>query len=66
MRKMGFFAIAATLALVAVGAWATSTASTSQARVDVLPVVQIDTMQMTTNAKDMPETEFVDYTFVYN
>jgi hypothetical protein len=66
MRKIGLFAAVATLALVAVAAWGTSTASTTYARFDVVPAAQIDTRQLVAAAKEMPEIEFVDYTFVYN
>jgi hypothetical protein len=66
MRKIGLSVAVAALALVAIGAWGASTATTTQARFDAVEGTQIDPAQLTMNAKDMPETEFVDYTFVYN
>jgi hypothetical protein len=63
MRKIGLFAAVATLVLVGVGAWA---GSTSQARVDVVPGIRFDPAELMVNTKDLPEVEFVDYTFVYN
>ena len=66
MRKIALSAVVATSALAAVAAWAASTASTTYARVDVLPGAQIDLAQLMMNATDLPEMEFVDYTFVYN
>ncbi len=64
MRKIGLFtAAAAALVLVGVGAWA---GSTSHARVDALPGDRFDPAELMMNTKDLPEVEFVDYTFVFN
>ena len=55
---------AACLALVAgIGAWATST---TQARVATPAGDPLDPMQIMSSAKNLPATEFVDYTFVFN
>ena len=52
------------LAVSFIGGWATST---SQARVATLAGDPINPSQiMTTNAKNLPTEEFVDYTFVFN
>jgi hypothetical protein len=65
MRKIGLFAVAAALALVGIGGWMEWVTSSSQAR--LAPAGDpIDTMQIMTNAKNLPQAEFVDYTFIYN
>jgi hypothetical protein len=51
------------LAVSFIGGWATST---SQARVATLAGDPINPSQITTNAKNLPTEEFVDYTFVFN
>ena len=60
MHKIGVCAIAAAMVAIGLGVW---TASTST------PVVTvsrgIDPFQMMTNARGLPFTEFVDYTFVF-
>lgn len=63
MRKIALFAVAATLALAGIGAWA---ASTTHARVDVPAGDRIDPAHLTMNAKELPAAEFVDYTFVFD
>jgi hypothetical protein len=65
MRKIGLIAVAAALALVGIGGWMEWVTSSSQAR--LAPAGDpIDTMQIMTNAKNLPQAEFVDYTFIYN
>jgi hypothetical protein len=65
MRKIGLIAVAAALALVGIGGWMEWVTSSSQAR--LAPAGdRIDTMQIMTNAKNLPHAEFVDYTFIYN
>lgn len=66
MRKIGLSIAVATLALVAIGAWGASTATTTQARFNAVEGTTIDTTRLMVNAKELHETEFVDYTFVFN
>jgi len=63
MRKT-LFATSAVAALILAGAvgW---TASSTQARVEAPKVVQIDTFQMTTNARDLPVQNYEDRSFVF-
>ena len=63
MRKIGLFAVVATLALGGVGAWA---ASNTQARVGAPSGGGIDTTEMTKAVKDLPQAEFIDRSFVFN
>jgi len=60
MRKISIFAAA--LVLVAVGAWAVATTP----RVVASTPVGIDPFQMMTTAKDLPATNYVDYTLIFN
>jgi hypothetical protein len=60
MRKISIFAAA--LVLVAVGAWAVATIP----RVVASTPVGIDPFQMMTTAKDLPATNYVDYTLIFN
>jgi hypothetical protein len=64
MRKTTLFAAAAAaLILVGVGGWV---ASTPNATAAAAPTEQIDIMQLTVNAKDMPTQHFHDMTFVFD
>ena len=60
MRKISMFATA--LILIAVGAWTMKTAP----RVDAPTAAAIYPLQLMTNAKNLPEAHYVDYTFVFN
>jgi hypothetical protein len=63
MRKMTLFAVAAAaLILVAAGGWVTSTPNASAAA----PTEQIDIVQVTMSAKDLPTQHFHDMTFVFD
>ena len=60
MRKVRFAA-----ALVLIGtAWVVVAAANQ--RVAASTPSQIDPLQMTLNAKDLPSTQYLDYTFVFN
>ena len=64
MRKISFYAAATFLILTGAGGWI---ASTTQARVEGPALVEaIDPSQMTINARNLPNEEFTDYTFVFN
>jgi len=59
MRKVSMFAAA----LVLIGAaWVVA----ANQRVAASTTPQIDPLQMTLNAKDLPSTHYLDYTFVFN
>ena len=60
MRKISMFAAA--LVLIGVGAW---TVTTNQ-RVAASTPAGIDPLQMMANAKDLPATQYVDYTLIFN
>ena len=60
MRKISI--IAATLILIGIGAWAVTT----NQHVAASTPDGIDPLQMMANAKDLPATQYVDYTFVFN
>jgi hypothetical protein len=60
MRKISMFAAA--LVLIGIGAWAVTT----NERVAASTPAGIDPLQMMVNAKDLPSTRYVDYTFVFN
>ena len=60
MRKLSMFA--ATLILIAVGAWAITTTP----RVVASTPVGIDPFQMMTNATNLPMAHYVDYTLIFN
>ena len=60
MRKISMFAAA--LVLIGIGAWAVTTSE----RVPASTPAGIDSLQMMVNAKDLPSTQYVDYTFVFN
>ena len=57
--------LAAGLILIAVGAWAVTTITTTP-RVAASTPVGIDPLEMTVNAKDLSPTHYVDYTLVFN
>jgi hypothetical protein len=60
MRKISMFAAA--LVLIGIGAWALTT----NQHVAASTPAGIDALQMMANAKDLPATQYVDYTFVFN
>ena len=60
MRKISMFAAA--LILIAVGAWAVTTAP----RVDASTPARIDPYQIMTNARDLPAAHYVDYSLIFN
>ena len=60
MRKLSMFA--ATLILIAVGAWAITTTPPVVASTPV----GIDPLQMMSNARDLPTAHYVDYTLIFN
>jgi len=62
MRKISLVA-AITLMLARVGVWATST---TQARIDVPAGAQIDPLQLTMGARNLPVEHFDDYSLVFN
>jgi len=64
MRKTSLLAVAAA-ALILGGARGWIVASTPNASA-AIPSEQIDIMQLTMNAKDMPTQHFHDMTFVFN
>jgi hypothetical protein len=62
MRKISV--IATFLILTGVGGWI---ASTTQARVEGPTLAEtINPSQIGMNARDLPNTQFTDYTFVFN
>ena len=63
MRKIGLFAVVATLALGGVGAWA---ASNTHSRLSAPSGGGIDTTEITKAVTDLPHAEFVDRSFVFN
>ena len=64
MRTISIFAGALVLyvVLIGIGAWAVTT----NQRVAASTPDGIDPLQMMANAKDLPATQYVDYTFVFN
>jgi hypothetical protein len=60
MRKISVFAAA--LILIGVGAWTMRTAQ----RVDASTADAVHPLRLMTNAKNLPEARYVDYTFVFN
>jgi hypothetical protein len=60
MRKISVFAVA--LILMGVGAWAMTTTR----RVDASTSDTAYPLQLMTNAKNLPQAHYVDYTFVFN
>jgi hypothetical protein len=60
MRKISIFAAA--LVLIGIGAWAVKT----NERVAASTPAGIDPLQMMVNSKDLPSTQYDDYTFVFN
>jgi hypothetical protein len=60
MRKISIFAAA--LILIGVGAWTTTTTP----HVDTSSGNAVYPLQLMTNAKNLPEAPYVDYTFVFN
>lgn len=60
MRKIGIFAAASIL--IGVGAWI----MTAAPRVDASTANAIYPLQLMTNAKNLPEVHYIDYTFVFN
>jgi hypothetical protein len=61
MRKAKAFAVSAAIFAIGFGVW---TASTTNARAPSLSEA-IDPHHMMMNARALPATEFVDYTFVF-
>jgi hypothetical protein len=61
MRKIITFAAA--LILMGVGVWATNNATP---RVDASTETTVHPEQLMTNAKNLPEKHYDDYTFVFN
>jgi hypothetical protein len=61
MRKSSLFAVAAALIAVGFGLWA---ASITNARVAPSADHGIKPLQLMTNAKDLRNVEFADFTFV--
>jgi hypothetical protein len=59
MRKISMFAVA--LVLIGIGTWAVA----SNQRVAASTPAGIDPLKMMANAKDLPSTQYVDYTFVF-
>jgi hypothetical protein len=66
MRKIGLIAVAAALTLVGVGGWMEWAIKDTQARLATPAFDPVDPTQLTTNAKDLPTAEFVDYTLVFH
>jgi hypothetical protein len=62
MRKISLFAVAAAVIATGVGVWA---ASPTNARVTTSSGQGIEPFQLMMNAKELPATEFADYTFVF-
>lgn len=60
MRKISIFATA--LILIGVGVWTMRTTP----RVDASTADGVYPLQLTINAKNLPEVHFVDNTFVFN
>jgi hypothetical protein len=60
MRKISIFAAA--LILIGLGAWTMRSAP----RVDASTSDAVYPLQLMTNAKNLPEGRYVDYTFVFN
>jgi hypothetical protein len=60
MRKVGTFAAALVLIGIAI------LIAPANQRVAASTPSQIDPLQMTLNAKDLPSTQYLDYTFVFN
>ena len=61
IRKISL--VVATLILTGFGVWV---ALSSHAQVEAAALTdRIDPSQMTNNARDLPTTEFIDYTFVF-
>jgi hypothetical protein len=58
------FAVAATLIVAGVGAWAASTTPTARVAPSTGP--GIEPFQLMMNAKELPIVEFADYTFVFH
>jgi TRAP-type C4-dicarboxylate transport system permease small subunit len=58
-----FAAAAAAFILLCVGGWVASTPNATA--VAATPTWQIDIMQLTVNAKDLPTQHFRDMTFVF-
>jgi hypothetical protein len=65
MRKTSFFAVAAA-ALILAGGGGWLVASTPRATAAAEPTEQIDIMQLTVHAKDMPTQHFHDMTLVFD
>jgi hypothetical protein len=64
MRKTTLIAAAAAaVSLICVGGWV---ASTPNATAAATPTEQIDIMQLTVNAQDLPAQHFRDMTFVFD
>jgi hypothetical protein len=62
MRKISLVAAIA-LTVAGIGVWATST---TRARIDVPAGSQIDPLQITMGARDLPVAHYDDYSLVFN
>ena len=62
MRKISLVAAIA-LMLAGVGVWATST---TEARIDVPASAQINPLQITMSARNLPVVHYDDYSLVFN
>ena len=60
MRTIGYFAAAAVLILIGLGLW---TVPTTQAFV---PSIGIDPLTMMSTATNLPTSQYVDYSLVFN
>jgi len=63
MRKVTIVTAACLILGASVGAWVVTSAT--QARVAIPAGHPLDPWQMMTSAKDLPTSNFVDYTFVF-
>jgi hypothetical protein len=62
MRKIGFFAGAAALSVVAIAGWV---GTTTHARLDGANNVRIDPIAIMADASALPEQHVVDFSLVY-
>jgi len=63
MRNTIIVTAAGFILAAGVGAWVVT--STTQARVPIPAADPLDPLQMMTGVKNLPTSEFVDYTFVF-
>jgi hypothetical protein len=59
------FAAAAALILAGVGGWTNSATGALESKA-AAPIIQVDTLQMMVNAKDLPIQEFEDFSVVFS